>query len=212
MKYHGFTYLFIALFSLVALVVAFVLGVELGISSGSEKYDRDILPALSVIGVWAGVLATFSAVVISLWLAFRQIDADREVLDCRVNMVLMPGVQEGKCIGVHIVSKGNRPANISSVSWVSEGAKAAMWVARYHEFSHHLPRVLAYGEQLSLIHEVGFENHIYEYIVEHGAGEFENLYLLISTTTMTKKVKVDKALMSMIKAIGANNAMHATSA
>lgn len=93
MKTHGFIYLFIGLVSCLGLLLAFVWGIEVGFSVSQDEYERNIIPVLSVLGTWVGAFATCSAVLLSLWLAFRQINQDKEILDCRLDMNLIPGIK-----------------------------------------------------------------------------------------------------------------------
>ncbi|SFK57081.1 hypothetical protein [Methylophaga sulfidovorans] len=199
MKTHGFIYLFIGLVSCLGLLLAFVWGIEVGFSVSQDEYERNIIPVLSVLGTWVGAFATCSAVLLSLWLAFRQINQDKEILDCRLDMNLIPGYQNEPCIGLTVVSKGNKPANILSLSWFGEGAKTAIWVARFNQHSETLPKVLSYGQQINLMHVPHFERDLAKYVREHMDGKFENLYLSLNTTTGSTKVKVKESMLSLIK-------------
>lgn len=199
MNKHIFVYIFLALFFIVGCLAFFILGVELGLSSSADKYEKSIIPALSVLGSWFGALATSAAVIISLWLAFKQLNQDREILDCRIDMTIIPGVQKTACIGLTIVSKGNKPANIQSITWRGEGTKKSMWVAEFNTNSEKLPKVLSYGEQLHLMHTPGFEVYLAEYVNEYMDGKFENLYLYLNTTTASKRVSISKSVLTTIR-------------
>ncbi len=178
----------------------FIIGLFLGIFI-DKNFDLglSILPFLSTLGTWLGAFATCSAVVVSLWLAFKQLNQDKEILDSTIKMVLSPGYQDEPVIGVSIVSKGNKPTNIQSLSWHGKNAKTAMWVKDYHPLSESLPHILSYGQKINLMHIPSFEKHLARYVCEHMAGKFDELYLLISTTTDCVKIKVDKGLLSIIK-------------
>ncbi len=199
MKTHGFIYLFIGLVSCVGLLIAFVTGIEVGFSVSREEYESSLVPALSVLGTWVGAFATCSAVIVSLWLALKQINQDKEILDCSLNMNLIPGYQNEACIGLTIVSKGNRPASISSISWFGEGAKTAMIVTKFNQYSAQLPKVLSYGERINILHIPDFEKELHSYVTIHMEGKFENLFLSVNTTTESKKVKVGTEMLSLIK-------------
>ncbi|HEC60288.1 hypothetical protein LCGC14_0677540 [marine sediment metagenome] len=199
MNNHIFIYIFLVISCLVGCLVSFVLGTELGLSVSIDDYERSIIPALSLLGSWLGAFATSAAVVVSLWLAFKQLSQDKEILDSHLNMVLIPGIQDSPCIGLQIVSKGNRPANIRSISWFGEGAKHAMWVKNFHRHSDTLPKTLSYGEQLNLIFTPNFEVELANYVHNEINGKFENLYLSLSTSTETKKINISKSMQDIIR-------------
>lgn len=200
MKHHRFFYLFIGLVSSLGFLIAFVSGISIGFSVSLEKYQGSIIPTLSVLGTWLGAFATCAAVLVSLWLAFKQLNQDKEILDCRLNIVyLRPSDQDEPCIGLTVVSKGNKPANIRSLSWRGKGAEIAMWVNTYNKYSETLPKVLSYGEKIELLFPLHFEHGLAEYVRKDIDGKFENLYLSLNTTTDSIKIKVKDDVLSFIK-------------
>lgn len=199
MKHHGFAYLFIALVAILSVVLAFVVGIQVGLSSSPQHYELSVLPTLTLIGSWVAALGTCSAVVVSLWLAFKQLAQDREILECQLNMALIPGYQDEPCIALGIVSKGNKPSNVLSISWFGENAETAILVTKFNQHSDSLPRVLSYGQKITILHVSGFESHLSSYVDKYLAGNFDRLYLVVNTTTESKKIKVPKDMGLLIK-------------
>lgn len=199
MKPNGFIYLFIAFVFCLSMVIVFILGFNFGISLKIEEYETEILPALSVIGVWFGAIATCGAVIVSLWLAFKQLSQDKEVLKCTLCMMVSPGFQDQAVIGLTIVSVGNKPANIHSIIWYCKHAETLMFVTEFHQMSGVLPVVLSYGERTTIMHIEGFEKQLGNYINQQADGKFKDLYLSVNTTTTRINVKVDDGTLLKIK-------------
>lgn len=199
MKTNGFIYLFIGLMACLGLLVAFVSGIHIGLRFSPSEYEQSMLPTLAVLGTWVGAFATCSAVIVSLWLALKQLSQDKEILDCNLNMHVIPGYQDQPCIGLSIVSKGNKPTNINSLSWYGEGARAAMTVTHFNPYGSKLPQVLSYGQQISLLHVQDFEEHIAKYVREYMDGNFENLYLSVNTTTGSERIKLSDSMLSYLR-------------
>lgn len=198
MKNNVFIYIFLGILFLVGSIVAFITGIEFGLSNSHAEYQKSIIPALTVLGTWLGAFATCSAVIVSLWLALKQLTQDKEILDCRLDMIII-GDCDKACINLSVVSKGNKPANILSLSWIGEEAKTAYCVQNFHQYSDSLPSVLPYGQQLFLVHVPDFEIRMAQYVNEHMNGQFKNLNILLTTTTGTKKIKVDDDMLSIIE-------------
>jgi hypothetical protein len=199
MKTHGFIYLFIGLASLLGLLIAFVTGIDIGLSFSQKEYETNLVPVLSMIGVWVGAFATSSAVIVSLWLALKQLRLDKEILVCRLDMMVIDDQLDVSLIGLFIVSKGTRPANISSVTWHGESAQKSIFVQQFDKRSEKLPKVLSYGETITILFEPNLENYLYDYVIDNLEGTFEELYLSVNTTTESKKVKVCENVLSSIR-------------
>ena len=189
MNKHHFIYLFIGLLSFLALIIAFVSGIQVGFTTTVDSYDKNILPTLSVIGIWFGSIATSSAVIVSLWLAFKQLNKDKEILEFRLNMNVIPGYQDKPCIGVTILSKGDKPSTIDSITWHSDIA-TSIYVNRLHVSSAQLPAVLSYGQRITIMHEENFELHLSEYVKERLNNKLDSLYMSVNTTTDSHKIKL----------------------
>jgi hypothetical protein len=199
MKTHGFIYLFIVLASCLGLIVAFVSGIATGLTYSQDDFELNLVPLLSMLGVWVGAFATCSAVIVSLWLALKQLSQDKEVIDCRLNMMVIPGHQDDACIGLSIVSKGTRPASIASITWHGKSASTAIYVQEYHQLSDRLPKVLSYGETMNILHVPNTENYLRNYVINNLDGRFEDLYLSVNTTTESKNVKLGEDVLSSIR-------------
>jgi len=104
--------LLVVLGTLIALL-AFSFGVNWGFLTSIDKYNHEIVPTLYMIGTWVAALGTCSAVIFSLWLSFKQFSRDKDIIDCQLNINVIPTHQDIPCIGLSIVSKGNRPANVT---------------------------------------------------------------------------------------------------
>lgn len=200
MNKHHFIYLFITLISFLALIIAFVSGIQVGFTTTVDSYDKNILPTLSVIGVWFGSIATSSAVIVSLWLAFKQLSKDKEILEFRLNMLVIPGHQDKACIGVTILSKGDKPSIIDSITWHCSNSTISIYIQQFHANSAQLPAVLSYGQRINIIHEEDFEIHLSEYINEYSNKNLDSLYMTVNTTTESHKVKLTKDVKEEISA------------
>jgi len=198
MNKHNFIYLFVGLLTCLALIVAFIIGVQTGLTSTSENYESNILPALSVVGVWFGAISTSCVAIVSLWLAYKQLNKDKEILEFHLNMLVSPGYQDIACIGITIVSKGNKPSSIESISWLGKTSSVAMLVSQFNTQSATLPAVLSYGQRICILHEEGFELHLSQYIKEHLNGKVDDLYMTVNTTTDQHEVKLSTSVREKI--------------
>ncbi len=199
MKTHNFVYLFIAITSVICILVSFVLGIEVGLTQSPNEYKTDLLPVLSTIGIWVGAFATLSAVIVSLWLALKQLSMDKEILQCTLNMFIIPGHQNQACIGLSIVSKGKRPSIVNSITWHGDGTSEAMVVSKYNQNSESTPKALGYGETIQIMHTENFEKHLHEFAIKNLGGEFRKLYLSVNTTTESNRIELNDAVYKAIK-------------
>ena len=181
-----------------ALIIAFVIGVQTGFASSPANYEENILPTLSVVGIWFGAIATSCVAIVSLWLAYKQLNQDKEILQFNLNMVVSPGYQDKACIGVTIVSKGNKPSAIDSISWLGKNSTVAMMVSRLNAHGAALPKVLSYGQRIVVIHEENFESHLAEYVKKQLNCKIDDLYMTVNTTTEQHRVKLTSSVKEKI--------------
>jgi len=196
----------LGLIVIVASLLAFTFGLNMGLSISSEDEVGKILDTLGVAGTWLASLGTISAVVVSLWLAHQQSENDKEVLDITLNAVCSPPLVDDFFVAVKVISKGNRPSTVSGISFSGKGAKTAMLVSDFYHVSQTLPRQMPYGDAATFIMVEGMETHICKYVNDHLAGNFHRLRLTVSTTTQNFEVKPKDGFLSYIKSNAAEQA------
>ncbi len=107
----------------------------------------------NAIGTWFAGIATFMAVVLSLYLAKR---SDRVRVQATAGIRLTfagDGSPAEEHVGITVVNLGDRPVMINSIGWrvgKGKGARYAMQPV-YGPLSHQCPKQLSHGEQASFL-------------------------------------------------------------
>ncbi|HTF97491.1 MAG TPA: hypothetical protein VL995_15230 [Cellvibrio sp.] len=162
-------------------LLTFAIGVSFGTSYDKGSLIEVLFPALEVVGNWIAGIGAIAAVFTSLWLADNQRSLNTEELDIKFNLVVSPPDMTNRLM-VYVVSKGNRPANVKSLSIYSAKATVAMWVKDLDLQSSRLPIEMPYGHDASFLLVKGVESYINDYVKEHCGGEYSGLRVQINTT------------------------------
>ena len=103
----------------------------------------------NAVGTWLAGVATFLAVLVSLYLA-RKGDAVNIKANVGVRLVFAgDGSDAEEHVGFGIVNLGYRPVNVVSIGWsVGKGkSKRFCMQSVAGQYTHQYPKVLAHGEQ-----------------------------------------------------------------
>jgi hypothetical protein len=103
----------------------------------------------NAVGTWLAGIATFAAVVVSLYLARR---ADRIRIQANVGIRLVfagDGTPAEEHVGITATNHGDRPVIINSIGWrVGKGKTARHCIQPVAgEYTHQCPKQLTHGEQ-----------------------------------------------------------------
>lgn len=107
----------------------------------------------SAVGTWVAGIATFIAVLVSLYLA-RRAEAVKIKTDVGVRLIFAgDGTPAEKHVGFSAVNLGDRPINIVSIGWsVGKGKDKRCCVQSVAgQYSHQYPKQIAHGEQASFL-------------------------------------------------------------
>ncbi len=107
----------------------------------------------NAVGTWLAGIATFLAVVVSLYLA-RKSDRVRVQATAGIRLVFVgDGSPAEEHVGITVVNLGERAIIINSIGWrVGKGKKARHCIQPvYGQFTHQYPKQLAHGEQASFL-------------------------------------------------------------
>jgi hypothetical protein len=107
----------------------------------------------NAVGTWLAGIATFAAVVVSLYLARK---ADRVRLQANAGIRLIfaeDGSPPEEHVGISAVNRGDRPMTINSIGWrIGKGKNARHCIQPvYGQYTHQCPKQLAYGEQATFL-------------------------------------------------------------
>lgn len=152
----------------------------------------------SMVGTWFAGIATFLAVVVSLYIANRR---PKPKIRASVSHSVALGAFKRRGIGIEIANIGSVPVKISSLIWHYGGAGTL-----YHDFdpvSSKLPIKLEHGDSAYFfIHsddDVRWDRDMMNFITEQG-GKAEKLRLAINLGTKDRFfVKPDKSIVKMLK-------------
>lgn len=105
----------------------------------------------NTVGTWVAGIATFLAVIVSLYLA-RKADRVRIHANAGIRHVFVgDGTPAEECVGITAVNQGERPVMINSIGWrVGKGKDARHCIQPISgEYTDQYPKQLAHGEQVS---------------------------------------------------------------
>lgn len=148
MSWHNQKKILLAVAVILIALLSFAIGVSFGTSYDNGSLINVLFPALGVVGNWIAGIGAIAAVFTSLWLADNQRKLNSEEIDVKFNLVVSPPDMTSRLM-VSAVSKGNRPANVKSLSIYSANSTVAMWVKDLDPQSSHLPIVMPYGHDAS---------------------------------------------------------------
>ncbi|MBY6186783.1 hypothetical protein KUV89_09135 [Marinobacter hydrocarbonoclasticus] len=191
----------------VAVILIALLSFAIGVSFGTS-YDKGSLidvmfPALGVVGNWIAGIGAVAAVFTSLWLADNQRKLNTEDIEIKLSLVVSPPDMTSRLM-VSAVSKGNRPANLKSLSIYSTNSTVAMWVKDLDPQSSLLPIVLPYGHDASFLLVQGTESYINNYVEEHCGGEYAGLRMQLNTTLGTFFAPFSREIIEHLRDTSAN--------
>lgn len=184
-----------ALFFLMLIGMAFVLGIAFGVSKSQEEFVSTLIPVISAIGSWVAGIGAVGAVIVALWLAERQRLSDKEDLKINFFYGIIPSFSMEPTLVVSIVCQGSKPSCINSISIFPENAAAVMQLTRFAPGSSSLPTKLGYGESASYVLGLGFDKEIGKYIKEHSSGRATNMRVYVNSTTESFVHEVDKNML-----------------
>lgn len=107
----------------------------------------------SAVGAWVAGIATFLAVLVSLYLA-RRADAVKIKADVGIRLVYAgDGSPAEEHVGFSVVNLGDRSINIVSIGWSVGKGKGKRYCIQpvAGQDSHQYPKQLAHGEQASFL-------------------------------------------------------------
>ncbi len=165
-------------------LLSFAIGVSFGISYDKESLVDVLFPALSVVGNWVAGIGAVAAVFTSLWLADNQRKLNSEELDVKFSLVVSPPDMTSRLM-VSVVSKGNRPANVKSLSILSPDSSVGMFVKDLDPQADNLPIVMPYGHDANFLLVQGAESFINNYVKKHCRGDHSGLRIQLNTTLGT---------------------------
>lgn len=87
------------------------------------------LQVLNVLGTWVAGLATFAAVVVSLWLARQQGRVRLKVIAAVMFVFNRDGTKHLECIGYRVINLGDRAVTINTIGWAVGKGKAKRFAA-----------------------------------------------------------------------------------
>jgi hypothetical protein len=107
----------------------------------------------NAVGTWIAGIATFAAVLVSLYLARK---SDQVQLQTKAGIRLIfagDGTPAEEHVGISVVNKGDRPVTISSIGWrVGRGKNIRYCIQPvYGEYTQKYPIQLSYGEQATFL-------------------------------------------------------------
>ena len=183
---------------ILAAALSFVVGVSFGVSYNQETLTNVLIPALSALGGWVAGLGALAAVFTSLWLAEQQRKSNGESLKCVFDVFVFQG-EPDDALAVNVTSNGNKPSNVNSITIHSSGAKVAMCIQQFSPSSSPLPSFLPYGQQAIFKLSPDFKSHINDYVKNHCAGSYNNLFLSVNTTMSSFKVKFGDSVIKYLE-------------
>ncbi|MCV6621633.1 MAG: hypothetical protein OIF51_07760 [Cellvibrionaceae bacterium] len=204
MTWHSQKKILLAVAVILIGLLSFAIGVSFGTSYDKGSFINVLFPALSVVGNWVTGIGAVAAVFTSLWLADNQRKLNSEDIGVKFNLIVSPPDMT-KRLMVSAVSKGNRPANVKSLSIYSGDSTVAMWVKDLDPQSSHLPLVMPYGHDASFILVPDTESFIIDYVQEHCEGKYSGLKMQLNTTLGSFSIPFSKEILEHLQNFGANN-------
>ncbi|WP_129543781.1 hypothetical protein [Serratia sp. 1D1416] len=152
----------------------------------------------SMIGTWLAGIATFAAVVTSLYIAKMR---PKPRIKCDITLSAMRTSGWKKGIGIHIANIGIMPINISSIVWHFDGDTTFM-----HDFEpegSNLPKKLEHGESALFFiqndEKINWGKDVKKFILENN-GKIDRIRISVNLgTTDNFFIKPHKSIIQMIK-------------
>ncbi len=183
---------------LLLLLLSFAVGISFGAAFGKNYFLSTLYPALSVLGNWVAGIGALAAVFTSLWLAESQKRLNAENLDVKFSLVVLPPDMTNRLM-VYVVSNGNKPSNIMSLSIISTDSKIALCVKDIDNASSQFPQYLSYGQTANFLLVKESESYINNYVSEHCNGKYSGLKAVINTAIGTFKVPFNNEIITHLK-------------
>ncbi len=209
MTWHNQKKILLAVAVILIALLSFAIGVSFGVSYDNGSLINVLFPALGVVGNWIAGIGAIAAVFTSLWLADNQRKLNTEEIEVKFNLVVSPPDMTSRLM-VSAVSKGNRPANVKSLSIYSANSTVAMWVKDLDPQSSHLPIVMPYGHDASFLLVRGTESYINGYVKEQCNGEYSGLRMQLNTTLGSFSVPFSSEVLEHLRSVGANKSSQGT--
>lgn len=174
--------------------------------------DKEGWEIINAVATCLGVIATFTAVLVSLWLASRP---DRLNLTGRagIRVLLTPG-EPGRpeLLMMEIVNRGRRPAKITGIGW-EFGARRSrrkhfvQQIDRHDRMSSALPIILDDGAEARWYHPFApWASRVDMFATGQEHANFEHLYFVFQTSIGGKyRFKVEPALSRRLQSIWATS-------
>lgn len=107
----------------------------------------------NVVGTWLAGIATFMAVVVSLYLA-KKLESIKLKVNVGIRLVFAgDGTPAEEHVGFSIVNLGDRPVNILSVGWsIGKKNKRFCIQSARGQYTEQYPKWLSHGEGASFLH------------------------------------------------------------
>lgn len=165
----------------------------------------------NAVGTWLAGIATFFAVVVSLYLA-RKADAVKIKANVGVRLVFAgDGTPAEEHVGFGVANLGGRPVNVVSIGWSIGKRKNKRYCIQpvAGQYTHQYPKLLAHGEQASfLVSFTAAPNWVKEFasgfVQDTGERNLKTLRALVNTS-VGKVIEVvpEKNLLERLRATSA---------
>lgn len=162
----------------------------------------------NTVGTWLAAIATFVAVLVSLFLAQK---SDRVNLRANAGIRLVfagDGTPPEEHVGISVVNLGDRPVNVTSIGWcVGRGRNKRYCVQPVAgHYTHQYPKQLAHGEQATFM--VSFKaapdwprKFVTDFVKDVSDKNLRTLRALVSTSVGRRdfEVKPEKNLLDKLQ-------------
>ncbi|HGM5294777.1 TPA: hypothetical protein ACKP0P_001343 [Serratia marcescens] len=152
----------------------------------------------SMIGSWVAGIATFAAVVTTLYIAKMR---PKPRIKCEITISAMKRYSWKKGIAIHIANIGIMSINISSIVWHFDGDTT--FSQDFEPEGSNLPKKLEHGESAFFFiqndEEINWGKDVKNFILENN-GRIDRLRISVNLGTMDKFfVKPHKSVIKIIK-------------
>lgn len=161
---------------------------------------EQIIQLANVIGIWCGVLATFTAVLVALHFARRA-----EKVRLRVNTYIVnTNVNSDKLYwNTKVVNLGERPTTINNIVWkIGKNSSERFIINHTADFSDQFPKIIHYGEEGNFAIEI--DKKLVRCILGSKAdtNTAKSLRGIINTSVTTVEFKPSEQLLENFISIG----------
>lgn len=161
------------------------------------------LQVWNVVGTWLAGVATFGAVVVSLWLARQQGRVRLSVHAAVMFRFTRDGTPPVECIGYRVTNLGDRAVNINAIGWAVGKRKAKRFAVLETDdrLAAALPKRLEHGEAATFMVELdsGMLPHMREHFVKD--APVASLVSWASTASgVTVEAKPSRELLARLEA------------